>query len=301
MEKNIKDIIHHINHYAATGVIHDALIPHYDQHGKWRGAPFIWRCAKRVPHLDRIESSYLPPSRRTKRDRSGTILRTSFIWRGNESVCMNFSGISGSLIVEGNAVIHLACLRQVEGSVISTTNKRVYMPNLRTVGGHFEMMHSSEVTIPRLRWVGGRVKVLGYLPPSLETVGDSLGLYWAFKAESTRLRHVGGYLVLTKAEVVRFPALESIGGSFMLTLLAKIVDVPKLQSIGGDFFAAAASSIRTPALRRVGGNMDSTSAKGYYHSRIQVGGKWITCPGAVEEWERNEKARRALKGETIWL
>jgi hypothetical protein len=65
------------------------------------------------------------------------------------------------------------------------------------------------------------------------TVGDSLGLYWAFKAESTRLRHVGGYLVLTKAEVVRFPALESIGGSFVLTLLAKIVDVPKLNpSVG---------------------------------------------------------------------
>lgn len=199
-----------------------------------------------------------------------------------------------------NAVIHGACLRHVEGSVISSTHKRVYMPNLRTVGGHFEMMHSFEVTIPRLRSVGGRVKVVGYLPPRLETVGDALGLYWAFKAESTRLRQVGGYLVLTKAEVVRFPALESIGGSFMLTLLAKIVDVPKLQSIGGDFIAAAASRIRTPALRSVGGNMDSTSAKGYYHLRIQVGGEWRTYPGAVEEWKRNEAARRLLKGKMIW-
>lgn len=301
MNLNRQDIIKHIENFAVTGQIHDALVPCYDQDGKWCGAPCIWRNNKLIPNLDLIKSSYLPPARRTLKDRHGTMLRTSFIWRGKESIQVTYSGIQGSLVVEGNANIHAACLRHVGGHLTSSTNKSVYLPNLRTVGGSYQMMHAFDVKVPRLRRVGGRAQILGHFPPQLETVGNTLGVYWCFKAESASLKHVGEFLILTKAEAIRFPVLETIGGGFLLTLLVKSIDVPKLESIGGDFFAPCAEHIRARALRNIGGNVDTSSAKGFYNTRIRVRGEWITYPGDVEEWHRNEAARRELKQRDILL
>jgi len=301
MYLNKINLIKHIENYATTGHIHDELIPFYDQDGKWCGAPIFWLYANKITRLKIILSSYLPPSRRTIKDMHGTTLRTSFIWRGDKDVSMTYSEIGGSLIVEGNANIHASCLRHVGESLKSSTNKKVYLPNLTTVGSHFQMMHTFEVKVPRLRHVGGRAQILGQFPPRLETVGRSLGVYWSFRAESSSLRSVGDYVVLTKAETIRLPVLERIGGSFLLTLLVKSIDVPQLESIGGDFMAPCAERIRARALQSVGGNMDTSSAKGFYNPRIKAGGNWITYPGDVEEWHRNEAARQALKREDILL
>jgi len=292
-------LIKHIENYANTGHIHDELIPFYDQYGKWCGSPIFWFDAKKIPRLRIIKSSYLPPSRR--KDMHGTCLKTSFIWRGDEDVRMTYSEISGSLIVEGNANIHASCLRHVGGSLISSTNKNVYLPNLNTVGSHFQIMKTFEVKVPRLRHVGGKTQILGQFPPRLETVGRSLGVYWCFRAESSCLRSVGDYLVLTKAETIRLPVLERIGGSFLLTLLVKFIDVPKLESIGGDFMAPCAEHIRARALRSIGGKVDSSSAKGFYNPLIKVGREWIAYPGEIEDWHRRDAARRALKCKPIWL
>jgi len=301
MNTETEIILSHIENYTTTGVIHDALIPYFDQHGKWIGAPGIRSCAKSSRHLDRIKSSYLSASRRTSRDRAGTILRTSFVWRGSKSVHLTHSGIQGSLIVEGNANIHAAGLRHVYGSLISSTDKRVYLPNLRTVGGHFEFMHTFGLHVPRLHHVGGRAKMLGLLPPSLATIGKSLGVYWCFEAESDRLQNVGGSLVLTNAVIIHFPELVAIGGSFLLTFKTHVIHALKLESIGGDFLSKSAHEIRTPALRSVGGNMDTTSAKRYYHPRIKVSGEWTTFPGDVEDWTHRDAARRAMKQKPFWL
>ena len=301
MQPNKEILIKHIENYANTGHIHDELIPFYDQDGKWCGAPIFWSHAQKITRLKIIQSSYLPSSRRTSKDMHGTCLKTSFIWRGDEDVRMTYSGISGSLIVEGNANIHASCLRHVGGSLISSTNKHVYLPNLNTVGSHFQIMKTFELKVPRLRHVGGKTQILGQFPPRLETVGRSLGVYWCFNAQSSCLRSVGDYLVLTKAETIHLPALERIGGSFLLTLLVKSIDVPMLESIGGDFLAPCAEHIRARALRSVGGNMDTSSSKGFYDPRIQAGGKWITYPGEIEDWHRRDAARRALKCKPIWL
>lgn len=301
MHINKQALISHIEDYVATGHIHDELIPFYDQHGKWCGAPIIWPYTKSIPHLQIIKASYLPPSRRMLKDMHGARLRTSFIWRGDKDVRMKYSEISGSLIVEGNANIHASCLRHVGGNLISSTNKNVYLPNLNTVGSHFQIMKTFGVKVPRLRHVGGRAQMLGYFPPRLETVGKSLGVYWCFKAESSCLRRVGDYLVLTKAEAIRLPVLESIGGSFLLTILVKSIDVPKLESIGGDFMAPCAEHIRARALQSISGSVDTSSAKRFYNPSIRVGGEWITYPGDVEDWHLRDLARKAMKCKPIFL
>ena len=301
MNPETKNILANMETYLATGVIHDDLVPYYDQNGKWFGAPIIWFHTRRLSHLDRIKSSYLPVSRRTCRDRSGTILCTTFIWSSNKSVRLNYSRINGSLLVESNATIHAACLREVRGNLMSTTNRRVDLPNLRSVDGNFVFVQTFELHVPRLHHVGGRAKMLGSLPPRLTTVGRSLGLYWAFEAESDHLKSVGDYFALTKAEVVNFPQLETIGGSFLTTLKTHVIHVHTLRYVGGDFLADATHDLRAPALRIVGGNLDTTSAKEFYHPRIKVSGTWTTYPGDIEDWHRRDAARRALKSRDILL
>ena len=301
MNPETRIILNDIEKYLVTGIIPDALIPFYDQHGRWHGAPFVWFQINRNPHLDRIKSSYLPASRRTWRDRSGTILRTSYIWRGENNVCITYSKIKGSLIVEGNAMIDVPWLRVVGGSLIITTSQRVSMPNLRAVYGRFEVMQTFDLLVPRLHHIGGRAKMLGCIPPLLKTVGGSLGVYWCFHAQSDRLSRVGDYLALTKAEAIRLPALEDIGGSLLVTLLAKSIDVPTLESIGGDFLAPCAERIRARRQRSIGGKVDTSSAKGLYNPRIRIGGEWTTYPGDVEQWARNEASRRAIKQPNVYL
>lgn len=301
MNPETKAILANIETYLATGEIPDDLIPYYDQNGRWLGAPCIWFQTRRNPHLDRIKSSHLHASRRTCKDRSGTILRTSFAWRGKRRPQLTYSAIKGSLIVDSNVIIHAACLRHIGGRLMTTTDKRAYLPNLRIVGGHFEAMRTFDLHVPRLRHVGGRAKMLGYIPPQLTTVGGSLGLYWCFAAESKNLKSVGEYLCLTKAEAVSFSALESIGGGFLLTMATHSVHAPKLQSIGGDFLVEAAHDLRLPVLRSVGGDMDTSAAKGFYDPRIKVKGAWITYPGDIEDWQRRDAARRAMKQAPIFL
>lgn len=302
MIPNRQDLINHIAHYTATGQIRDELIPFYDQNGKWCGSPMLWcRNSRFFPQLELIKSSCLPSSRRTLKTRHGTVLRTSFVWRGNQSIHLTYSSILGSLVAEGNGAIHAASLRHVVGCLVSSTNNRVYLPNLREVGLNFHLMKTFDLQVPRLRHIGGRAQLLGRFPPQLETVGKSLGVYWCFNAESDRLRRVGDYLALSKAEAIRLPALEDIGGSLLLTLLVKSIDIPRLESIGGDFLAPCAERIRARRLRRIGGNVDTSSAKNFYNPRIRIGGEWTTYPGDVEQWARNEAARRAMKGEDIFL
>jgi hypothetical protein len=301
MNPETKTILENIELYIATGEISDALIPYYDQNGRWLGAPFIGLHIKRNPKLDRIKTSHLPASRRFRMDRTGTVLRTSFTWHSKRRLQLKYSGILGSLVVDASTIIHAACLRHIGGSFVTTTDKRVYLPNLRDVGGHFEAMKTFDLQVPRLKHVGGRAKVLGNIPPRLRTVGRSLGVYWGFAAESKHLKSVGDYLCLTKATSIHLSTLEHIGGSFLLTPLTHVIHAPKLKSIGGDFLADAAHDLRLPALRTVGGHMDTSAAKGFYDPRIQVGGAWAIFPGDIDHWNRRDAARKAMKSEDILL
>ena len=214
---------------------------------------------------------------------------------------IKYSAINGSLLVLGNANIHAPCLLHVGGTLYSCTRSNVSLPCLVTVGRNLHIVKTFRVKAPRLSHIGGAANILGTLPPRLTTVGRSLCVYWCFEAEAPLLSAVGRNLVLSKAESVRFPVLTNIGGSFLLTSRMRSIEVPMLESIGGDFFAPSAVSIRSRALRYIGGNVDTTSAKEYFNPRICVGGEWLTYPGDQKAWARNEAARRALKQPDLLL
>lgn len=290
-----QDILNHVENFAKTGMINDALIRFFDQNGKWRGHTIRWRCAKEKAFLTAIKSYRLHPSRRTRRDRSGTVLCTSFYWTRQECVNMNYSGIDGSFISVSKVPIHAANLRYVGGHFAASTNHRIYLPYLASVGGNFEAPMSFFLNAPRLRHVGGRVTVSSQLLPSLETVGGRLVALWAYGFEAPKLKHVGGTMGLAKTELLRIPVLETVGGGILLGSLAKKIDAQKLESVGGDFLAGVATQIRAPRLRSVGGDLLTRCAGDFYHPAIRVGGHWEMHPNALENWTRRQAARLAMR------
>lgn len=296
-----QEILKHVRKYHSSGVIHDALIPLFDQDGRWRGDQIRRQTDELRLSLEGMRKAFLRSSRRTRKCRSGTVLRTSFYRQGAEPVRMTYCGIDGSLIITGNAIIHAANLRDVRGHVISDTNERIYLPNLRTVGGRFELVRSFLIKAPRLRHVGGNVILAGYVPPSLETVGGRLSVHWSFEFYAPKLKHVGGSLVPHKCTELIVPMLETVGGSLLLSHAATRIDAPQLRSVGGDFLAGLVGEIRARLLRSVSGDMDTRHAKGFYHPDIRVGGEWNYSPEAFEDWLRRKRVRMVLKGEPFSL
>lgn len=294
---NQEEILKHIKIHATTGIIHDALIPYFDQDGKWRGDMIRWKCDTSKPCLAKIQTSLLPSSRRTRRERSGTVLRTSFYWTGPECVHVTYSGIEGSFVVGNKNSIHAPSLRHVGGHFTTGTNQRIHLPNLQTVGGDFLAMETFLLEAPRLRHVAGKVMLIGTLPPSLETVGKHLAVYWLFAFDAPRLRHIGGSLVLSKVEQVRLPVLEAVGCSILLGSHAHKFHAPKLRSTGNDFLMGSVSQIKAPRLRFVGGDLDTHSSKAFYHPDIKVMGQWAMHPEAAEYWTMRQAARLAMRGD----
>jgi hypothetical protein len=295
------EILKHIRKYQSSGVIHDALIPLFDQDGRWRGDQIRRQTDELRVSLQGMRKAFLRSSRRIRKCRSGTVLRTSFYRQGAEPVRMPYCGIDGSLIVSGNAIIHAANLRDIGGHVISDTNEQIYLPNLRTVGGRFELIRSFLIKAPRLRHVGNNLLLAGYVPPCLETVGGRLSVHWSFTFHAPRLKHVGGCLVPHKCTELIVPMLETVGGGLLLNHAATRIEAPMLRSVGGDFLAGTVGEIRARLLRSVSGDIDTRSAKQFYHPDIRVGGEWNYSPEAFEDWLRRKRVRLVLKGEPFYL
>ena len=205
----------HIQKFAATGIIDDALIPYYDQHGRWRGDTIKWMIPIGRSIRKMIRASILPESRRVMYDKMGPVLRTSFYWTGTNPLTLVYSEIHGSLVVTSHASVHGVNLRRVGGHLIAQTNRRIYLPQLREVNGSFKALKGFLLRAPRLRVVGRNLILAGYVPPLLESVGGIFCSYWTFGFESSRLRHVGGSLILNKPWIVP-QSMETISPFFSL-------------------------------------------------------------------------------------
>jgi hypothetical protein len=289
-------LYHHIRHFSKTGIIDDALLPCFGQDGRWLGES-VSNADPALHHaLKKLNKTVLPVSRRTTRSRFGTVLRTSLRWSGDNPLTLTYCAIEGSLTVIGNASVHAANLRHIGGSFFGHTGHRICLPQLTTVAGSFEVGKGFLLTASRLRDVGGDLVVVGQIPPRIRSVGGRLAAFWVFDFRADHLLRIGGALVAPKAEVVVVPALESIGGGLLLGYRARRLHAPLLRSVGGDLLAASVTDMRAPRLRDIGGDMDTRSALGYYHPHVRVGGDWTICPTAAANWTRREAARRAIRG-----
>lgn len=274
--------------------IHDELIPYFDQNGRWLGDRCSWEHSVSVISRMRMRDAYLRRSRRTRRCRSGTILRTSFLWFKSTPALLTYCAIEGNVFIPARATVHAPNLRDVVGRFYSRTNKAIFTPYLQNVGGDFDVSETCLVRADRLRHVKGSVFIFGSDLPSLTTVGGSLSVKWVFDFRYRKLKSIGGGCELRSAIDVVMPALKSIGGDILIGK-AQRVQLSELEFIGGDFLAGCAEELHAPHLISVGGDINSESAVEFYRHTISCGGDWTMCPGDRDKWNI-KRALLAIRG-----
>lgn len=151
---NQKSILDHIDAYAATGYIDNALLPYFDQSGQWQGESIKWRIPTSKSSLQAIEKSHLPASRRMIPTDRGPVLQTSFYWQSTNPLTLIYHEIKGSVVVTQNVSVYAANLRHVGGDFIAkTSNHRIYLPRLQTVGGKIKVITDVLLRTPQLQKV----------------------------------------------------------------------------------------------------------------------------------------------------
>ena len=265
--------------------IHDDLIPYFDQHGRWFGDRRNWEHPVSVIARMRMRTAYLRRSRRTRRRRCGTILRTSYLCEKSTPAVLTYCAVEGNLLIPAKASTHAPNLREIGGWLFSQSNKAIYAPFLQRVGGDFDVTESCSIQAARLRHVKGNVSIFGCELPSLTTVGGSLRARWVFEFTYPKLRIIGGSCETGAATDVTMPLLQSVGGD-LLICKAEQAHLPKLELIGGQFLANRAGEIDAPQLTSVGGDINSERAPEFYRHTISCGGDWTMCPGDKDKWLR---------------
>jgi len=296
----ISNIIRHIRHYEKTGRISNALVPYFNQHGKWceelipplpdKGA----RASHEIPH-SLMRQITLPKERRFTGGMKRPVLRTSFITKNDKVVNIPYAEIRGSLLAKGRGCIDAESLKYVGGDFSTHTSRTVHIPNLLTVDGDFEVTRSFKLTATRLRDVGGSVYLIGSLPPNLMVIGGRGIIQKAICTGDNILRYVGKSLYLIDMEKVHLPKLKSVGQD-MVMAKANRIEARKLCKVGGLLQAGAAEIMLMPSLRYVGGDLDSRSAEEFFHPLLEVRGRWMQAPGAREFWVRRMHALSVLRG-----
>jgi len=291
-----QEILKHINYHHSTGTINDALIPFFDQDGRWRGDQILSKSSILPSKFSSIRKAFLPFSRRTRASRHGTVLRTSFYWRGDETLKISYSRIDGSMLIPNNAFIHANELGSIGGHFVTNSSHRIQLPNLTVVGGDFEATQCLGLDAPQLCSIAGNVAISANIPESLKTVGGNLRVFWSLSLVAPRLQYVGKSFNTHHCTTLVLPALDEVGA--LITQTEGKVDAPKLHTVRGDFLAASSRIIRAPSLRSVIGNIDSSSAKDFYNPALTVRGQWQLYPGAIEHRIQRMAACMAMRGNT---
>lgn len=295
-ESEIRDLT---QQFVRRREIDDALVPYFNQRGKWIGDGFAWPYHVWFSAKLAMQGAWLEPSRRVRRCRAGTVLRTSYVWTAGSPLVIRFAGLEGSLLMTSNTSMDAPHLQRLGGHLITETKARIDLPVLTDVGGHFDAPACDDLNASQLARVGGRVRVNRRALPALVTVMGDYQIRWAFDIDAPHLRQVGGSWILHKCTSINAPKLESVGANLLTGVTTRMLNLPCLRMVGGDLLAGAAEEIRAPWLRSVGGTLDTQSASDYYHPKIHCG-KWHCHPDAMRSWNLRETIKKAILGDPSW-
>ncbi len=291
------EILKHTEKYQTTGDIDNALIPYFNQHGKWVGDRYGWRHYIWVTAMMRMRNAFLPISRRTRRTRAGTMLLTSFIWKKSSAVLITYCGIEGNVIIRNYSAIRAPNLRIVGGKFIASSNEILYLPYLSRVEGNYLVPNNFQSQAPRLHHVGGDVRIYGSTLPALKHVGGDYRPRWAFDFQTLKLVYVGGSLIPHKCTTMIAPRLENVGRDLCITQPVSTIDLTNLKSVGRHFLTTA-YEIKAPALSRVSGSLITHNAENFYNPCIQIGGIYKLHPLAEKKAKLRIAARHAIQCDT---
>lgn len=291
-ESELRDLT---QQFVRKRVIDDALVPYFDQRGKWIGDRIAWPYHVWFSGKLAMQGAWLEHSRRVRRCRAGTVLRTSYVWTTRSPLMIRFAEVEGSLLMSSNTCLDAPHLRRLGGHLSTATKDRIHLPVLTDVGGNFDAPASADVDASQLARVGGRVRVYRRAPPGLVTVMGDYQIRWSYDIEAPHLVHVGGSIHPHKCTSIRAPKLECVGADLLTGITTSMLHLPCLRTVGGDWLAGAVREIHAPLLRSVGGTLDTRSASEYYHSSIRCGTQWHCHPDAKHSWLLREAIKNALR------
>ena len=289
-------LLESIKHFASTAEIPDALIPYFNQHGRWVGD-----CRNWTKPIYRIASSamrqaVLPGTRRAATNARGEpVLLTSFHWKKRRDLEIPWFEVGGSIKVRSLEAIIATNLRSVGGYVHSCTDAEARFPKLVGVGGDFDFRGTLRLHVPLLANVGGSVMALNCDLSNLETVGNRFAGYWNGPLHLPGLRSVGGSFVVGGGGSVIAPSLERVGSDLILPHKTVFV-AKKLVAVGGSLDARSATTLRVAALRTVGETLDTSAALDFYRPYFEDLASWSPHPDAERYWDAKNAVTRCMRG-----
>jgi len=293
-ESELRDLT---QQFVSKRVIDDALVPYFDQRGKWIGDRIGWPYHVWFSAKMSMQGSWLEHSRRVRKCRAGTVLRTSYVWTSRAPLRVNFAGVEGSLLILSNTGLEAPHLRHLGGHLSTSTKDRIYLPVLTDVGGDFDVPACADLVANQLTTVGGRVRVYRWALPGLVTVMGDYQIRWSFDIDAPHLVHVGGSIHPHKCTSIHAPKLEFVDADLLTGKTTSMLRLPRLRSVGGDLLAGSAREIYAPLLRSVGGTLDTQNASEYYHPSILCGSSWRCHPDAKHSWLLRQAIKNALSAD----
>ena len=106
--------------------------------------------------------------------------------------------------------------------------------------------------------------------------------HWAYSFNLPNLKYIGGCFIPHRVQNIILPKLIHVGEHFMSSSNAKKIFTPVLLTVGGYFLVGSVKEIHAARLKKVVGNMDTSSTVILQHSDILVGGEWLRAPDTIE-------------------
>jgi len=186
-----------IEKFNSSGEIDQAILPGFDQTGKWVG---VWQNPYTKAFEEKLRDYTLPEHRRISINGKGeTVLNTSYIeTTGSNSIKLSFAHIKG--------IINLP------------KTKEFFAPNLQSVGGSVLLGHCKKCDISRLKIVLGPLHLGSLLEvtlPQLHTIQGPANFYSAQKLRLPALKHAQNFTLPhcpnnDKKKIIQGLSLESL-------------------------------------------------------------------------------------------
>lgn len=282
---------------ARTGKIPEELVRYYDHNGKWVGDRMSWPTTTLRSLAQIMRGIVLPPRRRSSNEHGRKILLTSVCWCRQDILVADWHEIRGYVYIGAHAGISNPYLDTICGSLIGASADRVHLPQLRTVGGEYGFKRMARlVETPMLRRVGDNMRVRGWQPRELESVGGSLLIVDVLDVSLPKLLQVGGNISAPDCRDFAAQALEYIGGDLDMVHSARCVTTPNLRKVGGSFTVPLAVRIDAPRLREVGQYAFTCASPTFAPWVMSVGKEWVMHDQTRATLALYQRARDLLRG-----
>jgi hypothetical protein len=154
LSRRTKVILDALEDFTKTGIISNALVEGFTQHGNWIG---IYNAEEIGKYNSLMLGHILPKDRRTFVDKSGNVhLLTSYKnIDKSPKITLSYKTVAGSIWVPFCKELDAQNLEKVGGKIDLGSTKKLSLPKIKSVGGFINLPKVKEASLPKLESIGG--------------------------------------------------------------------------------------------------------------------------------------------------